>query len=88
MLTTIGGEALVDVVHGFSVGDVPVADLSGAARVRDALLVLGAACFISLIGGLRAISVAKREAREEAAREAEEAAREAEEAAREEREWA
>ncbi|GIH04234.1 hypothetical protein Rhe02_23010 [Rhizocola hellebori] len=82
-LTTFGGQSLVEVVHGFTANAAQLPDLTSWPRVRDGLLVLAAASFVSLLGGLRAIQVAKREAAEEAAKEAEEAAREAEEARRE-----
>jgi hypothetical protein len=82
-LSTFGGASLAELVHGFSVDATQLPDLSSWPRVRDGLLVLGAATLVSLLGGLRAIQVAKREAAEEAARDAEEAAREAEEARRE-----
>jgi hypothetical protein len=78
-LTTVGGASLVEVVHGFSAGNAPVEDLSSAARWRDALIVLGAASFVSLIGGLRAIREAKKEAAAEAAADAAERAAEASE---------
>jgi hypothetical protein len=82
-LTTFGGASLVEVVHGFSADAAQLPDLSSFPRVRDGLIVFGVASVVSLLGGLRAIAQARKEAAEEAAREAEEAAREAEEARRE-----
>lgn len=52
-LTTLGGASLVHIVHGFTAGDAPVAALTSAARIRDALIVLVVGALISLIGGAR-----------------------------------
>ena len=61
-LTTFGGASLVEVVHGFSADASQLPDLSSFPRVRDGLLVLGAAIIVSLLGGLAAIRKSKKEA--------------------------
>jgi|KBSSwiStaDraftv2_1062776.scaffolds.fasta_scaffold267868_2 hypothetical protein len=76
-LTTAGGASLSRIVHGFTPGDAPVQDLSSAARIRDALIVLAVGGVISVLGGARTNRAEKREAELEAQREA--AEREAEE---------